>query len=189
MIAVILEEWALAVREASASSSVLTSIVEQLPGLIEAPSSAAYIETAPLLSSLQADCQALYTGFKSIAPKLQAQMPHHTEIYSTSDFTLAMASASIGSAFPKLVKAITDSAKGKKKTEAAELIPRLEEKKNKIAIGIQMYNGLKEKWDLQLYASMGCALIAFRKVPNKLNGLIKSIMNSIKVRFRFASNW
>lgn len=181
MIAIIMEEWALLAPQPTALSGVVGSICEKLPSLIEAQPPAEYIELAPMLASLQADCQALYAGMTNIAPKLHSQMPNHAEVYSPTGFTVAIATACIGPAFPRLVQAIMDGAKRKTKQLLTDFIPRLEEKKNKIVIGIQMYNSLKEKWDLQLYASMGCALIAFRKVPNKLNALIKSIMNSIKV--------
>ena len=184
MIAIILEEWALLASGPMASAGVIGSICEKLPSLIEAQPPPEYIELAPLQASLQADCQALYAGITTIAPKLHSQMPHHAEVYLPTGFTVAMATACIGPAYPRFVKTMTDGAKGKTKQLAADLIPRLEEKKNKIVIGVQMYNSLKEKWDLQLYASMGCALIAFRKVPNKLNALIKSMMNSIKVGLR-----
>lgn len=181
MIAVIIQEWALSSLDVLAASPILADLSQSLQSSIEAPPPAEYIETASLLQGIQADCQALYSGMTSVFASIQKQMSLHQAVFAKEGFKIATAQAVIGSSYLKLVNTMTSAAKGKTKAEVADVLPRLEEKKSKISIGVAMFTDLKERWDIQLYASLAGTLVALNCIPAKLNPLIKSVMNSIKV--------
>lgn len=67
---------------------------------------------------------------------------------------------------------------GKKR---AAIVDGLEERQKRVVASIGYYEELKQKVEIHVYASTAGAVVELGELPAKLNPIIRSVMNSIKV--------
>jgi len=60
-------------------------------------------------------------------------------------------------------------------------LPAIDAKQREIAASISQYGEIKEPHDARVSAAVAGALIALREMPPKLNPVIRSVMNGVKV--------
>lgn len=181
LIAVLIEEWALVTPNFASLSTTTTNICQTLQAELESPLTDVF-ELSSLLNTVQSNCQAIYNGFITAGQLKEPELPLLAGVQAEMGFGISIAEQVIGPSYNALLHMLNiEGTKGKAKTKKQELLPRLEEKKNQVTIGIEMYKSNKERWDVQTGAAFAGAYIATRAIPNKLNPLIKGVMNSIKV--------
>jgi TATA-binding protein-associated factor len=134
-----------------------------------------YHEMFVSLAKIAADSRTLLSSFanegkipQTKIPQLPAQLDG-----SPDSFTLAKASEVVGPIFDSLKTALP---KSKKKEIAA-----FEERKQLVVRGIARYKEDKERFDTRLAAAIAAAVIALRRMPGRLNPVIQSAMNGVKV--------
>jgi TATA-binding protein-associated factor len=191
---IIIEEWSKAVDESPASQAPAPLplvnehaklLVNQLIVMLEGQTPPTYYEMLLVLSQAFTDCHALLATFVTDAKIPQTDLP---SIPSSLDpaavpadlFTVDVAGSIAGDTFEKLAAKLTRPAQKK-------LLPLLREKQMKIISSIGFYMSLKEKYDRQVSAALAAAVIALRTMPAKLNPVIRSIMNGVKVLYPYLS--
>lgn len=177
MSATLIEEWARAsVKIGKATHPTFTEfdplaqkLALSIVPMIESDSFPDMTEMNSVLSRLQADCQSLLNAFVVSGKVKQTAVP-----VIPTPFQLSNAQDLVQTQFEALVPQM---GRGTKKTA----LPGLEERKRKIIAAIGYYEAAKGKHDVQVFAALGGAAVALMALPSKLNPLIRSIMNSIKV--------
>jgi TATA-binding protein-associated factor len=149
-------------------------LAKTLVTMVESPAPAAYTETDLLFDRLFSECLGLYQVFQQQGKVPAATIP----TLNREGFTLARAQQAVKADFEALVPHI---GRGLKKSA----LPVLEERRRKVIADIGLLQESKERQDVQLMAAAGAAVIVLGAIPAKLNPLIRSIMNSIKVRLLF----
>jgi TATA-binding protein-associated factor len=140
-----------------------------------------YYEMYLNLSQISNQCRNLLNSFISngrvpmnkVSP-LPPVVDHNGTIEGA--FTLSMAKDVVGATFESLKSLVPKS----KKKE----LPGLEEKRREVATSIEKYGEVKEQHDARVAAAIAGALIALRELPPKLNPVIRSVMNGVKVCIR-----
>ena len=89
-------------------------------------------------------------------------------------FSAAAASAITGATYTQLAGLIPRGSK-------TAAVPQLEERKARIETTAALLKAETDRYNVRLYAQLGCAAVALKVIPPKLNPLIKSLMDSIKV--------
>lgn len=182
--AAIVQEWAEAVevqqQAVKDTSEVAADLSLRLIAALEAPPPATYAEMAIMLQRLQSECQGLYNSFARDAKLAKGKIP---ALPTTVDplghlvdaFTIDTAKHVAQQGFDSLLIQV-----GSKAKKAA--LPLLQDRQHKLIASIGFYQATKNKQDIQVYASVAGAVIALQVMPAKLNPVIRSIMNSVKVR-------
>lgn len=150
-----------------------------LLGHFEQPRPATYSEMTALLKRIQTDCQALMTAFnvegkvsKDRIPSLPSTID---SLGSSSDsFSLATAQTVISSHFDALAKLLSKHA-------SKSALPSLKDRQMRIMMSVGKYGVMKERYDTQVMAGIGGALVALQTLPAKIGPVVKAIMDSIKV--------
>lgn len=156
-------------------------LVPLLIKLIESPPRETYAEMTTILKRIQADCQALLSAFAAegkVAKKLIPALSTKVDPTSSSSdvFTLATAQTTVTTHFDALLGNLG-------KSVAKAITPGLKERQMKVIASIGYFSVMKERYDTQVAAGVAGALVALRVLPTKFGGLIKAIMDSIKVGF------
>lgn len=138
-----------------------------------------YYEMFALLSRIANDCRALFAQFASdgkVPHTKIPELPANVDAFGREQggFTLSTANDAVYTSFEALKAHVPKSRKKE--------IPALETKRQKIIFSIQQYQGTKEQHDSRVAAAVAGALIALRSMPSKLNPVIRSVMNGVKVR-------
>lgn len=183
--AVTIQRWAesskdrgMALAQTSTSAQALAA---QLIGILESPTPATYTEMAVMLQRIQADCQALYSTAArdlKIARASVPELPSKVDATGASAgaFTIETAKHVAGAGLDALLALSTLSkAKLETGTTAAE------ERRHRLVVAIGFYATQKEQQDNQLLASVAGAVVALGTLPAKLNPVIRSLMNAVKV--------
>lgn len=189
MASIIIQEWASEVDD-SASGSLISlgetesnakTLLPSLIKIIESPPRDTYTEMTLLLRRIQADCQALLGAFATegkIVKKAIPVLPKKVDATSSGSdvFNLGTAQMATTSMFDGLVAQLSKNA-------VKTALPSLKDRQRKVVVSIGYYSIMKERYDIQVAAAVGGALVALRVLPMKFGGLIKAIMDSIKVSF------
>lgn len=186
--AVIVEEWArvaddgaLDANTASLATTnpVVGGLSAKLIEFLEKPPPATYYEMTVLLTRIQVESQGLITAF-AVDGKIKRDklpvLPQKVDPLSNADdvFSLATARDVAGKHFETFSAALS-------KATAKAVLPSLKERQRKLLASIGLFVVMKEKYDVQVFAAMAGATVALRTMPAKLNPIIRSIMNGVKV--------
>lgn len=191
-VSVVVEEWAKAVDErASAAGAALPPpplpevdeharvLVGHLIAVLEGRIPSSYYEMLLFLGQIYTECQTLLGAFVTdglLAPELIPVLP--PSLVPTDPpvdiFGIETAAHIVGPVFDALVANV-----GRKTAKVA--LPDLREKQARVVGSIGFYRTMKERHDRQVQAAVAAAVISLRTLPAKLNPVIRSIMNGIKV--------
>lgn len=188
MACIILQEWAKEVDSINPDSSQVLGethqdtkeeLVPLLMKLIDSPPRDTYSEMTTILQRIQLDCQSLLSAFASegkVAKKLIPSLPTRVDPTSSSSdcFTLSTAQQAATTHFDALMGQIS-------KNTVKQASPGLKDRQMKVIASIGFFAVMKERYDTQVAAGVAGALVALRVLPAKFGGLIKAIMDSIKV--------
>lgn len=182
----IVQEWALAAQVQSPGPASLTKFSPlaaqcstHLLTFLENDCPDSYHEMGAHLRSLALDCKTLLQSFSEDAKLPASKLPTlpdsiDPEGKQPEAFTIAFARKFVGETFDTMKGGVP---RGKKKE-----IPALEEKRGRLVGAIERYGVVKGQLDVRVCAGVAAALIALRVYPSKLNPLVRSIMNGVKVR-------
>lgn len=151
-----------------------------LLGHFERPLPPTYSEMTSLLRKVHGECHALLTSFalegkvsKDRIPTLPAKID---PLGHTSDtFSLNTAQTTVTKHFDALAGLLSKHA-------TKHVLPNLKERRNKVMVSIGRYGVMKERYDVQIMAGIGAALVGLRVLPAKIGPVVKAIMDSVKVR-------
>lgn len=187
MATIIIQEWAYQADRTHFGPAVSLSshpgaatLIPILIKLIESPPRSTYTEMTTLLRRIQADCQALLSAFGTegrLVKKLIPTLPKKVDAAASTSpdvFTLATAQSAATTQFDSLFGQLGKSA-------AKSAGPGLQDRQRKVIVSIGYYAVMKDRYDTQVAAGVAGALVALRVLPAKFGGLIKAIMDSIKV--------
>lgn len=154
--------------------------VIHLIAILEGKIPSSYYEMLLVLGRIYTECQALLNFFVTdgkVSPDLIPTLP--PSLVPTEPpvevFTVETAGEIARTAFDALLAKIT------RKTMTPNLSGLLRERQMRIVSAIGFYMAMKEKHDRQVSAAVAAAVIALRTMPAKLNPVIRSIMNGVKV--------
>ncbi|KAG8861908.1 TATA-binding protein-associated factor mot1 [Tulasnella sp. 330] len=189
--ATIVQEWAIAIDEATESPSPS----QQLPSLtlssplaaelaarlnthIEVDLTAPYHELLHELGRLSTDCKDLLAAFTSDAKIPTSKIPGvPTELDVTGSdptkFSVTTAHQVVGPVFNGLRGSV------KQQTRKKE-VASLEDRKAKIVAGIEKYETMKKAFDTRVTAGCAAAIVALRALPEKKNTVIRGVMDGTK---------
>ena len=188
--AVIIEEWACIAEqadEAAKTTSLATTntsvqgLAAKLVDFLEKPPPATYHEMTVLLTRIQAESQGLTNAF-AVEGKVKRDklpvLPTTVDVLREADdvFSLATARSVATTHFETLSAALS-------KAMTKTVLPALKERQRKLLSSIGLFVVMKEKYDVQVFAAMAGAMVALRTMPAKLNPIIRSIMNGVKVSY------
>lgn len=150
-----------------------------LLGHVERPLPPTYSEMTALLKRVYSECQALLTAFASEGKVSKDRIPTLSSrvdpLGNASDsFTLATAQMTVTKHFDALSSLLSKSA-------TKNVLPGLKDRRNKVMVSIGRYGVMKDRYDVQVMAGIGGALVALRVLPPKIGPVVKAIMDSIKV--------
>lgn len=192
-LAVVVAEWAKAVDAQASLASADAPLPPPLPevnedarvlvghlgAILEGRIPPSYYEMLLFLGQIYTECQTLLAAFVTdagINPELIPVLP--PSLVPTEPpvdvFGIETASHVAGPVFDALVANV-----GKKTLKTA--LPGLREKQMRVVSSINFYLSMKERHDRQVLAAVASAVISLRTLPAKLNPVIRSIMNGIKV--------
>ncbi len=150
----------------------------QMIRVLEAPPPSTYSEMTVLLLRTHTECQALCNMFvrdgklsRDVVPTLPAEVDPTGQ--DPNAFSIEAAKTLAGQTYPTLIAKIS------KRTQKTAL-PLLEQKYRVVVASIGFYDSAKTRQDTQMLASLASAVIALGALPDKLNPIIRSVMNSIK---------
>lgn len=181
--AVILEEYA---NTAKANGKVVPAETSEkfTNGLLEvlsSPDTLPYFkELVPTLKSVRTACLQLYDIFTSlgkISPSKLPQLPVVVQGESGSGpgaFGLESAVALINESYPKLVKSLSA-------TNRISANLALEDGKHRISIALNEAKTAYSHRTTSILAAYAAAVLALSGLPKKLNPIIRSLMDSIKL--------
>lgn len=140
-----------------------------------------YFELVHVLKRIRSECQNLLNAFHSeanvpanLVPTLPALVPGEALPEQGPLFTIETATQVISEMFDSLV---TKVPKGKGR---ATLLKALEERQRRVVASMGYFEELKQKIEINVYASTAGAVVELGVLPSKLNPVVRSVMNSIK---------
>ncbi|SRR5258708_6768097 len=160
------------------TSPLATTMVARFSEYLQSEPPSSYYEMYAFLSRIANDCRALFTQFASdgkVPHTKIPELPANVDAFGREQggFTLSTANDAVSTSFDVLKAHVP---KGRKKE-----LPALEAKRQKINFSIKQYTDTKEQHDSRVAAAVAGALIALRSMPSKLNPVIRSVMNGVKV--------
>jgi TATA-binding protein-associated factor len=175
----IITEWF--ANNVDKSDPLAGEVTTILLGYFEQPRPATYSEMTALLKRIQSDCQALMTAFNTEGKVSKDRIPTLPTTIdslgsSSTSFSLATAQTVISSHFDALSKLLSKHA-------SKNLLPSLKDRQMRIMMSVGKYGVMKERYDTQVMAGIGGALVALQTLPAKIGPVVKAIMDSIKVCF------
>jgi TATA-binding protein-associated factor len=167
------------VTESDSATPISGEITTLLLGYFERPRPATYSEMSALLKRIQIDCQALMQAFNTEAKVSKDRIPTIPTTVdplstSSSTFSLATAQMVISKHFDALCSLLSKHA-------AKNVLPSLKDRQMRIMISVGKYGVMKERYDTQVMAGIGGALVALGSLPAKIGPVVKAIMDSVKV--------
>lgn len=181
--AIIIEEYARAAKELKTNipAEIVETFTPMLLGALNDSDNALYFrELVPTLKSVRTSCLQLFDVLLTKAKLSQGKIPQLPVIVQGEQgsgpgaFSLGNATKIIHETYPKLVKSISPayriSANGP-----------LEDSKHRITVALASAQQALSQRSTSILAACASALLALHGVPNKLNTVIKSLMESIKV--------
>ena len=171
--AVVAQSWAARVPSPPAlldAGGTAARVHAELLALLEAAQPASYAEMGVLLQRTQLECHALYTLFAREGRLGRARVPSVPTL--DAGFSAAHASEAVHRVFPELVEQL-GKARG-------AVLPALEEQRGKVLHALDRYHAAKETQDILVLSAMATAVISWQVLPEKLNPVVRSVMNSVK---------
>lgn len=161
-----------------ATSPLADNMIQRFFAYLQADPPTSYYEMYLNLSHISSSCHALLDMFQrdaKVPPSKIPALPTTIDTNGTIEgaFSIDMARSIIGSTFEELRSQVT-------KARRKEL-PAIDIKQREIAASISQYGEIKEQHDARVSAAIAGALIALREMPPKLNPVIRSVMNGVKV--------
>ena len=171
--AIVIEEWASRTvdKTALAAAPLTATLVPLLHNLLAADPPEAYQETTPILQRVRSDCTAFYACFTSQGKVPADRLPSIPEPFGRNQADLVTRS------YEALMAIVP--AKAKKVA-----LPQLEERHKQLLASVAYHDSAKSRYDRQVFAAIGSAVIALKSIPAKITPLSRSVTNSIKVRLR-----
>jgi TATA-binding protein-associated factor len=177
--ATIVEEWVRSIEPNIAAAPPFHErgpfagrLAKSLLAMVTSPALATYTESDLIFDRLFSECLGLYQVFLQQGQVPPAKIP---ALDNREGFTLARAQQVVKGDFEAL---LTHIGRGLKKS----VLPILDERRRQVIEDIGHLQKSKEQQDITLMAAVGAAVVVLGAIPVKLNPLIRSIMNSIKVR-------
>ncbi|KAI9276261.1 hypothetical protein BY458DRAFT_554739 [Sporodiniella umbellata] len=140
-----------------------------------------YFELVHVLKRIRGECQNLLNAFHTEAkvsieqiPTLPSLVPGEALPEQGPLFTIETAASVISDIFDKLASKVP---KGKGR---ADTLKGLEERQRRVVSSMGYFEELKQKIEINVYASTAGAVVELGVLPSKLNPVIRSVMNSIK---------
>ncbi|KAI7862134.1 hypothetical protein BDF14DRAFT_1746376 [Spinellus fusiger] len=139
-----------------------------------------YFELVYQLKRIRSECQSLLNTFVeaqlpiTIIPVLPTYVLGEASPEHETLFGIETASWVVGEAFTALLERLPKS-----KSRAATLTV-LQERQRRVVAALGYYEELKQKVEVNVYASTAGAVVELGVLPSKLNSIIRSVMNSIK---------
>ncbi|RCI04336.1 TATA-binding protein-associated factor mot1 [Rhizopus stolonifer] len=140
-----------------------------------------YFELVHVLKRIRGECQNMVNAFHTEAkvpleliPTLPSLVPGEALPDQGPLFTIETATGVVGETFEQLLAKVPRS-KGR-----AALITALEDRQKRVVASIGYFEELKQKIEINVYASTAGAVVELGVLPTKLNPVIRSVMNSIK---------
>lgn len=174
----IITEWS--TNDVEKSDPLVTEVTPLLLSHFEQPRPATYSEMNSLLKRIQIDCQGLMTAFNTEGKISKDRIPTLPTIVdslgsSAASFSLTTAQTVISSHFDALSNLLSKHA-------SKNVLPNLKDRQMRIMMSVGKYGAMKERYDTQVMAGIGGALVALQTLPAKIGPVVKAIMDSIKVR-------
>ncbi|KAJ9089533.1 TATA-binding protein-associated factor mot1 [Entomophthora muscae] len=167
--AAIVEEW---FNNHTCGTDVHQSLAQMFLAQFDVNPSTPFQESFPHLRRLRGECQALLNTAAMEGQVPQSHLPAlplNVDGESPDGFSLATAQQLVGATFDRLVKAC-----------AASSHTVLEERRRRVLTAIGLCEELLSKVEIQVSASLACAVVSLGVLPAKLTPLIRALMNSIK---------
>ncbi|KAI8979025.1 hypothetical protein BDB01DRAFT_852241 [Pilobolus umbonatus] len=140
-----------------------------------------YFELVHVLKRIRGECQNLLNAFHAEAniplstiPTLPTLVPGEALPEQGPLFTIETATSVVSEIYENL---LTKLPRGKGR---AAIKNSLEERQRRVVSSIGYFEELKQKIDINVYASTAGAVVELGVLPGKLNPIIRSVMNSIK---------
>jgi TATA-binding protein-associated factor len=192
--ATIVREWAsefcaqsrpLPTQSLRATSPLADKMVQRFFAYLQADPPPSYYEMYLNLSHISSNCRALLDMFQRDAKVPPARIPALPTTIDTNGtiegaFSISMARDIVESTFVELCSHVP---RAKRKE-----LPSINAKQREIAASILQYGEIKGKHDARVSAAVAGALIALREMPSKLNPVIRSVMNGVKVGYLIDSS-
>lgn len=181
--AVILEEYAVTLQ--ARGDPIPTEVSEKFSDIflqvLAAPESLPYFrELVPTLKSVRTACLQLYDVFLSVAKISPGKLPQLPVVVQgeagsgPGAFGLESAETLINETYPKLLKALSA-------TNRISANLALEDGKHRISIALQEAKLANNHRTVSILAAYASAELAMSSIPKKLNPIIRSLMDSIKL--------
>ncbi|WFD43446.1 TATA-binding protein-associated factor mot1 [Malassezia psittaci] len=171
---VVLQRWAELVPncvEYLASHTQLAEVHQSLTSLLDATMPATYAEMNVMLTRMQHDCQTLLNMFVRDGRLSKGKVPKLP--MSSDGFTLENANLVVHTIYSQLEANLSPKVR-----ESAS--KPLQDQRRKILTGLERYQTTKETEDILVLSAVATAVIAWKVLPEKLNPVIRNIMNSVK---------
>ncbi|KAI1306108.1 TATA-binding protein-associated factor mot1 [Mortierella claussenii] len=185
MSAIIVAEWATAVKERSGTypteaglQFALDTSVALTDCLLSGPP-LSYLESVTVLKGIRAEVYGTLNSFVSDGKLPQASIPSLPQVASMegkeddNSFTIDYARKFAADTAPGLMNQI-----GARSRKSA--LPLLTGRLDRVVASIGYFESIKEKADLYVAAALGSAVINLGTLPTKLSPVINSIMKSVK---------
>ena len=176
--AALVEDWAYYVSGTLVENPLAKSLQTTLISLLMGDTPSTYAEMGILLTQIRNECQIVYSSLindgklkKDVLPSIPVEVDPTGSVEGA--FSLSVADKLMGSDYDAAVNQINN-----RKKNAVSMI---DDRQRKAVTTIQLYKTRKERFDTQVYSAIAAAIIALGELPQKLNPLIRSTMNSIKV--------
>lgn len=175
--ALIIEEHA---RQLPTPSARAGRFNVELSSIIDTERPGSYSDVLPYLRIVRAQCQALQNAFRDHGHLSQAKLPSLAIVVQgeigagPTAFSISNAEACVGADFDRLKKVLTPA-------HRITSFQILNDARTAALEAIEEAKKVKSERDMRIRAAAASALIAIGEIPKKPSGLIKGVMDSIKV--------
>lgn len=182
-VAIIVEEYAKALQEFNKTppETIVTSIVSSMSDLISDTEGFIYFrELVSTLKSARTACLQLFDVFVTKGKLPQTKLPHCPVIVQgeagsgPGAFSIESATKLLEETYPKLVKSLSAAAR-----ITATL--SLEDAKHRIEQTLSVARQANSQRLISILAAYAAAILALGGLPKKLNPIIRSLMDSVKL--------
>lgn len=182
--AALIEDWAVFSKIGLRDNLLAKTLQKQLSDILLGETPTTYSEMGLMLSQIRNECQIVFSSLindgklkKDALPSIPSEIDPTGTIKGA--FSLSIADHLMGVDYDNAINSISSRRKN--------TIGMIDDRQKKAISTIQFYKTRKDRYDTQVYAAVAAAVVALRELPVKLNPLIRSIMNSVKVSFKIAT--
>ncbi|RKP10325.1 hypothetical protein THASP1DRAFT_11354, partial [Thamnocephalis sphaerospora] len=183
MIAILLEEWAVAAQRSGASlldaSELAQVCYAEALALLEKPGPPHFSELGLAQQQLYARCHTLLAAFSDAGvapgelPVLPTQLSGGNAGSMDKLFDVNMADELANATYSALLARVSGP-------RSRNHLTALGEQHKLLMVALKHYHTEKEALDISVQAAMAGAVVAFGRLPAKLNPVIRAVMNSVK---------